>query len=433
MRNFPIGRTWASNIGNPFIVGTAAFNESFNDGKPEDVIWIKTYNPVTRQPTKRRITPPIQINAMSATERNFGDRVDIPSLHRNGSEDIRLGAGQVERMYDIPLRDIPGLRLDKDMRNAVVRVATVFWEPGDWLTLESDGTKSKGATRLTKQNVGVAFLRRVAGPSKDAQGNIDKLSYAQSDLYATRGGDLNPETRDAPGASEEFWMKRRGPSAEYITRIPPPLFDPGPMGKLKKDIRNTVIPRDAVRNPIMTPEIEEQIRAERRARAEREREFKREQEETSKKLAPFLDPDSMASMLRKKKKEENLPPSADTALPPEEDPFEALAREMEGGNEDTSDDTGLPPTFDEALNLLREMRDYVPDEYDRMLLHLAYILDNFREPSIVRGNIADFYDRIDQIPSAASAVWRDDVDVATWKRLIGGFSHEDLEYMIDVI
>jgi len=392
MQNFPIGRTWSSNMGNPFIVGTAAFNESFNDGKPEDVIWIKTYDPVTGQPKIRRVTPPIQINAMSATERNFGDRVDIPSLHRNGSEEVRLGAGQVERMYDIPLRDIPGLRLDKDMRNAVVRVATVFWEPGNWLTLEADGTKSRGATRLTKQNVGVAFLRRIAGPSKDAQGNIDKLAYAQSDLYATRGGDLNPETRDAPDASEEFWTKRRGPSAEYVTRIPPPLFDPGPMGKLKKDIRNTVISRDAIKNPIMTPEIEAQIRTARRERAEREKEFERQQEEASKKLAPFLDPTSMAAMLRKKK-DEPLPPSADTVTPEEEDPYEALAREYEEEvsklspedreefmkevereekekkRKEKAQSLGLPDipeNWDEVYEALKDIREYVPDEFDEI-------------------------------------------------------------------
>jgi hypothetical protein len=379
-------------MGNPFILGTAAFNESFNDGKPEDVIWIKTFDPVTGQPVKRRVTPPIQINAMSSTERNFGDRVDIPSLHRLGSDEIRLGVGQVERMYDIPLRDISGLRLDRDMRNAVVRVATVFWEPGNWLKIEQDGTNTKGTTRITKQNVGVAFLRRVAGPSKDAQGNIDKIFRAQNDLYAGRRGSLNDETRDAPSESEEFWSKRRGSDPNYVTRIPPPLFDPGPMGKLKKDIRNTVIPRDAIKKPVMTPEMEEQIRSDRRARAEREKEFERQQEEASKKLAPFLDPESMAAMLRKKK-DEPLPPSADTVTPEEEDPYEALAREYEEEvsklspedreeflkevereekekeRKEKAQGLGLPDipdNWDEVYEALRDIREYVPDEFDEI-------------------------------------------------------------------
>jgi hypothetical protein len=365
---------------------------------------------------------------MSSTERNFGDRVDIPSLHRTGNSEIRFGVGQVERMYDIPLRDIPGLKLDRDMRNAVVRVATVMWGPDDWAILNDDGTRTKGGARKTVQDIGVAFLRRVAGPDKNAQGNIEKIGAAQEDFYANRRGALRPDTQSAVDDSEEFWAKRRGPDANYVTRIPPPLFDPGPMGKLQKQIKNTVIPRDVIKTPVMTPEMEEQIRADRRARAERDREFDRQQEEAGKKLAPFLDPTSMAAML-KKKKNEPLPPTADSVPAEEEDPYEALAREMSAKS---GKGIGESPEFNEADELLKEMRAYSPDEYDMMLEHLIYIRNNFRESSIVRGNIADFYDRMDQIPSAVSSPWYDYVDVATWKRLIGGFSYDELDYLISL-
>lgn len=339
----PIGKNWASNQNNPFIKGTRAYNESFNDGMPVQIIMIPMKNsktgeiiidPATGLPKRRPIEVPISINATAERGKTFGDRVDIPSLYRRGTGELVVGVGHLVEIYEVPVSNYTDIKLDYDMMNAVFHLATVTWLANDWAltdekTDSSTGRRysdpSMGGIPFTKTNIGVAFLRRVAGPSVDAPGNIEKIDDARADFLSAigRGGtkpvrrnkkgeELPPyfNTSNAPSVSRAFWDDKAGGLAgKYITS-PPREKRVDPMARVRPDPRTVGIDIETVRDPGMSAESFETSRI---ARREDRKLAKAAREQAD---DPFLSTlDIMGALASKKKKTEPLPPSADTQPP----------------------------------------------------------------------------------------------------------------------
>jgi len=339
----PIGKTWASNQNNPFIKGTRAYNESFNDGMPVQIIMIPMKNsktgeiiidPATGLPKRRPVEVPISINATAERGKTFGDRVDIPALYRRGTGELVVGVGHLVEIYEVPVSNYTDIKLDYDMMNAVFHLATVTWLANDWaLTDEKTDSAtgriysdpSLGGIPFTKTNIGVAFLRRVAGPSVEAPGNIEKIDDARADFLSAIGrggtkpirknkkGEVLPpyfDPRSAPSASRSFWDEKAGGLAgKYITS-PPREKRVDPMARVRPDPRTAIIDMDTVRDPGMSPESFETSRV---ARREERKAAKVSREQAD---DPFLSTlDIMGALASKKKKTEPLPPSADTQPP----------------------------------------------------------------------------------------------------------------------